>query len=125
MCLQIIYYVYFGSIFFFFHHTTCESTCYTISSSAAIQGCVITPGWRLMRIWYSTCFHTLYDEKKKKKFWQHFFVNTNFIKHNRHFLSTYFLLDPSIFLYCFYRIRRELIMKMSIMFNEICMKSYI
>ena len=26
-------------------------------------------------------------------YWQHFFVNTNFIKHNRHFLSTYFLLD--------------------------------
>ena len=27
-------------------------------------------------------------------FWQHFFINTNFIKHNRHFMSTYFLLDP-------------------------------
>ena len=27
-------------------------------------------------------------------FWQHFFVDTNFIKHNRHFMSTYFLLDP-------------------------------
>ena len=24
---------------------------------------VITPGWRLMRTWYRTCFHTLYDEK--------------------------------------------------------------
>ena len=22
--------------------------------------------------------------------WQHFFINTNFIEHNRHFLSTYF-----------------------------------
>ena len=28
-------------------------------------------------------------------FWQHFFVDTNFIKHNRHFMSTYFLLDRS------------------------------
>ena len=27
-------------------------------------------------------------------FRQHFFVNANFVKHNRHFMSTYFLLDP-------------------------------
>ena len=47
-------------------------------------------------------------------FWQHFFVNTNFIKHNRHFLSTYFLLNLFIFPYCFYRIRRELIYVLSI-----------
>ena len=26
-------------------------------------------------------------------FRQHFFVNANFIKHNRHFMPTYFLLD--------------------------------
>ena len=25
---------------------------------------------------------------------QHFFINANFIKHNRHLMSTYFLLDP-------------------------------
>ena len=25
------------------------------------------PGWRLMRLGYRMCFHTLYDEKKKKK----------------------------------------------------------
>ena len=25
------------------------------------------PGWRLMRLGYRTCFHTLYDEKKKNK----------------------------------------------------------
>ena len=36
---------------------------------------------------------------------QHFFVNANFIKHNRHFMSTYFLLDPFEFPYDFYRIR--------------------
>ena len=47
-------------------------------------------------------------------FRQHFFVNTNFIKHNRHFLSTYFLLDPFVIPYCFYRIRRELIYVASI-----------
>ena len=47
-------------------------------------------------------------------FWQHFFINTNFIKHNRHFLSTYFLLDQFIFPYCFYCIRRELIYVLSI-----------
>ena len=46
-------------------------------------------------------------------FWQHFFVNTNFIKYNRHFLSTYFLLDPFVYPYCFYRIRRELIYVLS------------
>ena len=43
------------------------------------------------------------------KYWQHFFINTNFVEHHRHFLSTYFLVDPFILPYCFYRIRRELI----------------
>ena len=38
-------------------------------------------------------------------FTQHFLVNANFIKHNRHFMSTYFLLDPFEFPYYFYRIR--------------------
>ena len=42
-------------------------------------------------------------------FRQHFFVNANFIKHNRHFMSTYFLLYPFEFLYYFYRILGELI----------------
>ena len=36
------------------------------------------------------------------------------IKHNRHFLSTYFLLDPFVFPYYFYRIRGELIYVLSI-----------
>ena len=47
-------------------------------------------------------------------FWQHFFVNTIFIKHNRHFMSTYFLLDPFEFPYYFYHIRGELIYVLSI-----------
>ena len=38
-------------------------------------------------------------------FRQHFFVNANFIKHNRHFMPTYFLLDPFEFQYYFYLIR--------------------
>ena len=42
-------------------------------------------------------------------FRQHFFVNANFIENNRHFMSTYFLLDPFEFTYYFYRIRGELI----------------
>ena len=42
-------------------------------------------------------------------FWQHFFINTNFVEHNRHFPYTYFLVDPFILPYCFYCIRRELI----------------
>ena len=42
-------------------------------------------------------------------FWQHFFINTNFIKHNRHFLCTYFLVDPFVLPYCFYHIQWELI----------------
>ena len=45
---------------------------------------------------------------------QHFFVNANFIKHDRHFMSTYFLLDPFEFPYYFYRIRGELIYVLSI-----------
>ena len=41
-------------------------------------------------------------------------INTNFIKHNRHFMSTYFLLDPFEFPYYFYRICGELIYVLSI-----------
>ena len=47
-------------------------------------------------------------------FTQHFFVNANFIKHNRHFMSTYFLLDPFEFPYYFYCILGELIYVLSI-----------
>ena len=66
-------------------------------------------------------------KKKKKKiyiyiyiyiyiciFRQHFFVNANFIKHNRHFMPTYSLLDPFEFPYYFYRIQGELIKVLSI-----------
>ena len=42
-----------------------------------------------------------------------YIYNLNFIKVNRHFMSTYFLLDPFEFLYYFYRIRWELHKKMS------------
>ena len=47
-------------------------------------------------------------------FRQHFFVNANFIKHNRHFMPTYFLLDPFESPYYFYRIRGYLIYVLSI-----------
>ena len=47
-------------------------------------------------------------------FRQHFFVNANFIEHNRHFMPTYSLLDPFEFPYYFYRIRGELIKVLSI-----------
>ena len=40
-------------------------------------------------------------------YWQHFFINTNFVEHNRHFVSTYFLADPFIQPYIFYKIWRE------------------
>ena len=42
-------------------------------------------------------------------YWQHFFININFVEHNRHFLSTYFLVDHFILPYWFYWIRRELV----------------
>ena len=47
-------------------------------------------------------------------FRQHFFINANFIEHNRHFMPTYSLLDPFEFPYYFYRIRGELIKVLSI-----------
>ena len=47
-------------------------------------------------------------------FRQHFFVDANFIKHNKYFMSTNFLLDPFEFPYYFYRIRGELIYVLSI-----------
>ena len=39
------------------------------------------------------------------------YIYANFIKHNRHFMPTYFLLDPFEFPYYFYCIRGELIHK--------------
>ena len=42
-------------------------------------------------------------------YWQHFFINTNFVEHNRHFLSIYFLVYPFILPYSFYCIRWGLI----------------
>ena len=42
------------------------------------------------------------------------YIYANFIKHNRHFMSTYFLLDPFEFPYYFYRFRGELIYVLSI-----------
>ena len=33
------------------------------------------------------------------------YIYTNFIQHNKHFMSTYFRLDPFEFPYYFYRIR--------------------
>ena len=42
------------------------------------------------------------------------YIYANFIKHNRHFMPTYFLLDPFEFPYYFYRIRGELIKVLSI-----------
>ena len=32
------------------------------STALSYRNCVITRGWWLMRTWYRTCFHTLYDE---------------------------------------------------------------
>ena len=58
--------------------------------------------------------HTFYIYIYICIFRQHFFVNANFIKHNRHFMSTYFLLDPFEFLYYFYCILGELIYVLSI-----------
>ena len=42
------------------------------------------------------------------------YIYIYFIKHNRHLMSTYFLLDPFEFPYYFYRIRGELIYVLSI-----------
>ena len=42
------------------------------------------------------------------------YIYANFIKHYRHFMPTYFLLDPFEFPYYFYRIRGELIHVLSI-----------
>ena len=55
------------------------------------------------RLWSLTLLTYIYI------YWQHFFINTNFVEHNWYFLSTYFLVDPFILPYCFYRIRQELI----------------
>ena len=47
-------------------------------------------------------------------YWQHFSINTYFIEHNKHFLSTYFFVNPYKLPYWSYDIRRELVDKSSI-----------
>ena len=44
-------------------------------------------------------------------FWQHFFIDTYLIEHNRHFLSTYFFVNPFELPYWSCDIRRELVDK--------------
>ena len=59
--------------------TECNLSLHEITS--VFQSAVIFMSCRIMK--FKICI-----------FRQHFFVNANFIKHNRHFMSTYFLLDP-------------------------------
>ena len=47
-------------------------------------------------------------------FCQNFFINTYFIEHNRHFLSTYFFVNPFELQYWSYDSQRELVDKPSI-----------
>ena len=49
-------------------------------------------------------------------YWQHFFINTNFVEYNEHFISTHFLVDPFILPNWFYSLRRELTDIFSIIF---------
>ena len=42
------------------------------------------------------------------------YIYISFVEHNRHFVSTYFLLDLFVLPYCFYCIRREMIYVFSI-----------
>ena len=51
---------------------------------------------------------------KQKMNYIYIYIYGNFIKHNRHFMPTYFLLDPFEFPYYFYRIRGEFILVLSI-----------
>ena len=69
--------------------TECNLSLHEITS--VFQSAVIFMSCRIME--FKICI-----------FKQHFFVNANFIQHNRHFMSTYFLLDPFEFPYYFYRI---------------------
>ena len=61
----------------------------------------------LLAAFLSNCCQALY-------IYIYLYIYTNFVEHNRHFLSIYFPLDPFVLLYCFYRIRRELIYVFSI-----------
>ena len=70
-------------------------TCYTMNSLLNAQACFF---------FFVYIYIYIYN----------IYTHTNFIKHNRHFMSTYFLLDPFEFLYYFYRIRGELVYVLSI-----------
>ena len=118
--------------YYFYCITECNFSLHEITS--VFQSAVIFMSCRIMK--FKICI-----------FRQHFFVNANFIKHNRHFMSTYFLLDLQIqtleyrrdlvkrqITLCntikvireFERIQKKICRhKMSIMFNELCIYIYI
>ena len=78
VCMYIYIYVYiymyiyiyiyvciYICIYMYVYIYVCIYICIYICTALSYRNCVITPGWRLMRTWYRTCFHTLYDEKNK------------------------------------------------------------
>ena len=60
---------------------------------------------------YSTLYPYIY-------IYIYIYTYTNFVEHNRHFLSTYFLVDPFVLPHCFYRFQRELIDVFSIIVHN-------
>ena len=57
-----------------------------------------------------TCLHThTHTHTHIYIYWQHFFIHTYLIEHNRHFLSTYFFVNPFELPYWSYDIRWELV----------------
>ena len=85
--------------------TGASSSDYSVSYAGLIVGGGLTAQQRLGQPAISS--YPLYFPIYIYIFWQHFFINTNFVEHNRHSLSTYFLLDPFVLPHCFYRTRRE------------------
>ena len=66
LCFIYIYiyiYIYIKLINFLYIYIIIIIIINIISATLSYQNCVITPGCRLMRTGYCTCFHTLYEEK--------------------------------------------------------------
>ena len=74
---------------------------------------LMTNKWRISEV--RNYLHVTYHKNYlKTNIYIYIYIYANFIKHNRHFMSTYFLLYPFEFPYYFYCILGELIYVLSI-----------
>ena len=95
---------------------------FLLNTLCSVKSCLVAPGvaeppWATETVlspWLTADEDRVSHVLSHVVWWIYIYMDANFIKHNRHFMFTYFLLDPFEFPYYFYRIWGELIYALSI-----------